>query len=110
MHYHSIEFSGNLTFESKTSNFRRALSEYLSRPNDEGIQLNIADCVNKNRPSEDVVVSMFIIRMKQHPQDHTHPRPIIKPPERVAPTVINTGTTLPATKVVKDTESDTCFY
>lgn len=70
MHYHSIKITGNLIIESKQKSFRRAISEYLAKPDEEGVQLKITDIDDEKRPSEDIVVTMKLISMKQNPQDH----------------------------------------
>lgn len=74
-YYHSIKITGNLTIESRQKNFRRALSEYLSKPEAEGIQLKIKDIDDPRRPSEDIVVTMVLVSMKQNPHDHCFKKP-----------------------------------
>lgn len=78
-HFHIMEMSGRLVFESKHKNFRVALSDYLSQQDHGGIQLKIKDMREDNSYPEDVVVEMTLIRMKQHPQDHRFPKGQKKP-------------------------------
>lgn len=68
--FHTIKFTGNLIFESKYQNFRVALSEYLSKVDEAGVQLRITNVDHPEEEPEDVVVTMSLVRFKQHPQDH----------------------------------------
>lgn len=68
LHYHTIEFKGNLILESNTKNFRAAFYRFLNSENaEEGIQLQIKDASRKDTIPEDIVVVMSLAKMKQSP-------------------------------------------
>lgn len=96
-HFHVIKITGNLIFDSKYPNFRLALRDYLSRPDNEGTQLQIIDMNNRDNHPEDVVVTMSLAKMKQNPQDMKAP-------------VENTIKSIQPRKPKAVSGSDTCFY
>lgn len=67
---HTVQFSGSLVFESNYSNFRKALSDYLSQPEQGGVQLRATNADDAKRDYEDIVVDMTLVKMKQHPDQH----------------------------------------
>lgn len=114
--FHTIQITGNLIFESKHQNFRTALHEYLSDPDNQGgVQLAIKSLDTKNSQMEDIVVSMNILKMKQNPQCLTviprEQKKLVnpeKPKPKLKRTPLKDGTSL-----VKNTENgdvDLCFY
>jgi hypothetical protein len=93
--FHTIELTGRLIFESSHSNFRTALSDYLSKSEDDGIQMQITNARDKSE-HEDIVVRMQLLRMKQHPMDNI---------------IASRNNKRPAKPVkIKSTDSDTAFY
>jgi hypothetical protein len=73
--FHVIEIKGHLVFESKYRNFRVALSDHLNNSPEEGIQLLVTDLQGKS--TEEVVVQMSLIKMRQHPADNVCTPPTV---------------------------------
>jgi hypothetical protein len=100
--FHTIKITGALIFESKHSNFRKAISEYLSQSDQGGVQLKLTDLHGAERGTEDVVVDMTLVKMRQHPTDHQYRKRQIT--QKVEPK---------KEFIVKQTDNgavDACFY
>lgn len=121
--FHVIKIEGGIAFESKHANFRAAVSEYFSHADHGGIQLCFTEMQGAGKrgipvQSEDVVVEMQILRMKQNPADHSFP-----PKEMGQESKRLDEKELPVVKATKKSSStgkplphqnkdgiDTCFY
>lgn len=99
---HTVRFSGSLVFESNHPNFRKALSDYLSHPEQGGVQLRVTNIDGTERDYEDVVVDMTLIKMKQHPDQHQFKKRKIAQKVDASPGFV--------VETIDKGPVDTCFY
>jgi hypothetical protein len=98
-HIHTVKITGNLTFDSRFSNFKSAFNHFIADPNNEGLQLQVTDMINTDLPSMEIGVKISVSNV----YNSSAPMRFAKPDAKVAQQK-------PVLRTNPTTGTDACFY